>query len=129
MRGLHSILAEAILISMLITSFSILNAWQSSLHKKIINDEHPSLELLSCDGNKALILVVKGGKLQIKSNNQEQLAVYRENKGEIQIIENPLHVEEGDLIILYLGDKGYVEIGDKLLYYDFITDTNTCVLH
>lgn len=130
MKGLHNLLAEAILISMLVASLSIINAWQASLQQRISNNEdNPGVELLSCGEGKALMLAISNGKLSVKTGETPSLKIYREVNGEIKVIENTTLLSKGDIIELGLpNSSGYLLIGEKILYYNNDENQGICVL-
>lgn len=131
MKGLHNLLAEAILISILVASLSIINAWQASLQQRINNnnEDNPSVELLSCGEGKALMLAISNGKLSVKTGEILSLKIYREVNGEIKVIENTTLLSKGDIIELGLpNSSGYLLIGEKILYYNNDENRRICVL-
>ena len=130
MKGLHNLLAEAILISMLVASLSIINAWQASLQQKISNNEdNPGLKLLSCGEGKALMLAISNGKLNVKTGETLSLKIYRELNGEIKVIENTTLLSKGDIIELSLPKSwGYLLFGEKKHYYRNDENKGICVL-
>lgn len=130
-KGLHSILAEAILISVLLTSIAVLDVFHGRVSGEAGLDKTASLTPVGCLRGLAILILTENGHLYVERGAPLEIKVYRDGVGWSEIPETgsaPI-LARGDLVVLkFYEAKGFARVGDFLVYYDGLSASENCLM-
>lgn len=129
-RGIHVIVAEVILLSILLSSFSIVTLWSEKITKFSNNENGSFLYLFFCENKRAFLMVIKRGSMKMVSNEPVSVKTLRNGLLWTELLANQTYnLLEGDILeVIFRSEKGIVDLGNHILIYDFTDSDSVCAL-
>lgn len=127
-RGLHTILAEAILISVLLSSIAIYDIFYIKSKRDLKSDIEASLVPVGCVDNVAILECLDSGPLYMERDSPLELRLYSERTGWLEFSDRDLPLlKEGDILVIkFKENKGFVRLANIIVYYDKSANQSIC---